>query len=184
MSATTDIIYIIDRSGSMGNLMDEAISGFNAFIDEQKKTPGECYVTLVTFNTAVDTLYHRAPLHALEPLTSETVFPRGATALLDAIGSSISDVPKEWNVIVCIMTDGHENVSMEWSAERIKALIEARQAAGWEFQFAGVGIDAFAVGTKLGFSVDQIQSAARSAEGMKSYSSSHTSAVTSYRVSK
>jgi len=162
-NALTEIIVIADRSGSMGVVQDDTIGGFNAFLAEQQKSQdGKCLLTYVQFDTEYEVVHEALPIEKMKPLTHATFVPRGATALLDAVGKTIDDVgtrlanlPEEkrpGNVVVVIMTDGMENSSHAYSkaqvAERVKHQSETYD---WSFIFLGQNIDAFAEGGALGF---------------------------------
>lgn len=154
----TEIIAIIDRSGSMESIRADAIGGFNAFLAEQKAHPGIARMTTVLFDDQYEKLYEGKPIGVTEPLTKETFVPRGITALNDAIGRTLSEqrarIEKEnWanKVIVCILTDGHENASREFSALTIKNQIEEAKKRDWHFVFLAANQDAFATGAKYGF---------------------------------
>ena len=157
----TEIVFILDRSGSMGGLESDTIGGFNSMIQKQKKEEGECYVTTVLFDSKVETLHDRIPLSEISDMTDKEYFVRGSTALLDAIGSTVShisnihkyvrkeDVPA--HTIFVITTDGMENSSREYSSGKVKKMIEKKKEDGWEFLFLGANIDA--VETARGFGI-------------------------------
>lgn len=159
----TEIVFILDRSGSMGGLESDTIGGFNSMINKQKKEDGECYVTTVLFDSVVETLHDRVKLSEISEMTDKEYFVRGSTALLDAIGSTIKhignihkyvreeDVPA--NTIFVITTDGMENSSREYSSDKVKKMIEKKKAKGWEFIFLGANIDA--VSTAKSFGIDK-----------------------------
>lgn len=159
----TEIVFILDRSGSMGGLESDTIGGFNSMIQKQKKEEGECYVTTVLFDSVSETLHDRVKLSEVADMTDKEYFVRGSTALLDAVGSTIEhisgihkyvrkeDVPA--NTIFIITTDGMENSSRKYSADKVKKMIEAKKEAGWEFLFLGANIDA--VSTAKSFGIDE-----------------------------
>ena len=148
----TEIVFILDRSGSMSGLASDTIGGFNSMISKQKKEEGECYVTTVLFDSMVETLHDRVKLSEIKEMTDKEYFVRGSTALLDAIGSTIKhignihkyvreeDVPA--HTIFVITTDGMENSSREYSSDKVKKMIEKKKGKGWEFIFLGANIDA------------------------------------------
>ena len=156
----TEIVFILDRSGSMGGLESDTIGGFNSMIDKQKKEDGECYVTTVLFDSVVETLHDRVKLSEISKMTDKEYFVRGSTALLDAIGSTIhhisnihkyareEDVPA--NTIFVITTDGMENSSREYSSDKVKKMIEKKKGKGWEFIFLGANIDAVETAKSFG----------------------------------
>jgi uncharacterized protein YegL len=149
----TEIVCIIDRSGSMASIKDDAIGGFNAFLETQKAQQGEALMTLILFDQDMTSVYEGVPLADVAPLTGESYVPRGYTALLDAVGSTIDAVgcrlastPEQERpdqVVVVILTDGEENASKHYSQrdvyERIK---HQREVYSWEFLFLGANIDA------------------------------------------
>ncbi|MBR5974942.1 MAG: VWA domain-containing protein [Clostridiales bacterium] len=161
----TEIVFILDRSGSMGGLESDTIGGFNSMIAKQKKEDGECYVTTVLFDSKVETLHDRVKLSEIAEMTDKEYFVRGSTALLDAIGRTIKhisgihkyvreeDVPA--NTIFVITTDGMENSSREYSAEKVKKMIEKKKAKGWEFIFLGANIDAVSTAKSFGISEER-----------------------------
>jgi len=142
----TAIMCILDRSGSMSSICDDAIGGFNSFIEDQKKQPGEAVVTVILFDDQYDVLYKNKPLKDVPTLTRETFVPRGSTALYDAMGKSIVTLGEELNkmadndrpgtVIVTIITDGQENASREYNLTKIKEMIkEQKEKYSWNFMF-------------------------------------------------
>lgn len=183
-TSEVEVVYVIDRSGSMNDLMSDAIGGFNAFVQEQKKENGECYLTLIAFDTVYEEIYKHIPIQEVDELTDKTVFARGGTALLDAVGKALSSFPADKNVIALIMTDGEENSSIEWKPDAIKQLVKDRMAGGWEINFVGVGIDAFKIGTDMGLQYSQMRNVYKSKAGVDQYSQVFTNSVSTYRKSK
>lgn len=157
------LYFLLDRSGSMQTIKADTEGGFDAFIAEQRQTQaGECRVTLAQFDNEYTEVYADAPLADVRPLD---LAPRGATALLDAIGRLVTTagqrlalLPEDQRpgtVIVAIMTDGHENSSREWSHPAIKALVEQQsQDYGWQFLYMGADQDAIEVGASIGVAAD------------------------------
>lgn len=178
-----DLVYILDRSGSMASLIADAVGGYNSFIEMQKKEPGVAYVTLISFDDKPETIYFRKPIKEVPTLTVQEVYPRGSTALRDAIGSTAARFEEHWNVAMFIQTDGEENASIEWSDENIKNLISQKEKAGWKFSFVGVGkgINANAQGSRLGFSRASIMAVAANSDGLKSANMSYSASATAYR---
>jgi hypothetical protein len=157
----TSITVVLDRSGSMGSVAGDVIGGFNAFVDAQRKQPGDATLTLVQFDHEIGTTLQNVPIRDVAPLTRETYCPRGSTALFDALGTTIAGLgatlaatpehARPGKVIVVVMTDGHENASREYTRERIREMVEhQRERYAWEFVFIGANVDAFAEGTSLG----------------------------------
>ncbi len=154
----THIAFLLDRSGSMQSIKDDTEGGFNAFIAEQRKEPGECRVTLAQFDNEYEEVYRDLPLAEVPALR---LVPRGSTALLDSIGRLVTStgerlaaLPEDERpgiVIVGIMTDGHENASREWTHQAVKALIEQQtKTYGWQFLYLGADQDAIEVGSSIG----------------------------------
>lgn len=180
-----EIICIIDRSGSMASIASDAIGGFNRFLEDQKAVPGEAKMTIVLFDNEYLTLANAATLETVKPLTTETFVPRGGTAMLDAIGRTLTEHGKriaeeKWaeKVIVCILTDGQENCSREYNAARIKEMIQhAEKVGGWAFVYLAANQDAFATGAQYGISEALTQNFAANAQGTAA-AYAYTSAVT------
>lgn len=149
----TEIVFILDRSGSMAGLEKDTIGGFNAMIQKQKKEPGEALVSTVLFDTDNQVIHDRVPLTEMAPLTEKEYFVRGCTALLDAVGGAIHHIgnvhkyareeDRPEKTLFVITTDGMENASRSYSYDRVKAMIQRQQEKyGWEFLFLGANIDA------------------------------------------
>lgn len=149
----TELVFILDRSGSMAGLEQDTIGGFNAMMEKQKREPGETLVSTVLFDQDTQVIHDRVPLEELRPLTEEEYYVRGSTALLDAVGGAIrhignvhkyareEDVPEK--TLFVITTDGMENASRRYDYDRVKAMIRRQQERyGWEFLFLGANIDA------------------------------------------
>ena len=149
----TELVFILDRSGSMHGMESDTIGGFNSMIAKQKKLEGQAYVSTVLFDNESVVLHDRVGLHKIQPMTERDYTPHGCTALLDAIGGAIhhignvhkyarkEDVPE--HTIFVIITDGKENASHRYTAERVKQMIEKEKIKyGWEFLFLGANIDA------------------------------------------
>lgn len=162
----TELVFILDRSGSMGGLEADTIGGFNALIEKQKKQDGKCYVSTVLFDHEMQVIHDRAELDKVQPMTDRDYFVRGCTALLDAIGGAVhhianihkyaraEDVPA--HTMFVIITDGYENASHRYSSNRVKAMIEhEKQKYGWEFLFIGANIDAVETAGHFGISQDR-----------------------------
>ena len=157
----TEMVFILDRSGSMEGREKDTIGGFNALIENQKNEDGEALVSVVLFNSNSKVLYDRVPLDKIEPMNERQYTVGGTTALLDAIGGAVrymgvihkyareEDVPE--HTIFVITTDGMENASRHFTVEEIKSMIEKRREKdGWEFVFLGANIDSFATAGAFG----------------------------------
>ena len=162
----TELVFILDRSGSMSGLESDTIGGFNAMLDKQKRQDGKCFVTTVLFDDRLETLHDRLPLERVAPLTDRDYTVRGCTALLDAIGSTIrhivdihryarpEDVPE--HTVFVITTDGMENASRRFSSDEVKRLIEKeKEQYGWEFLFLAANIDAVETAKRFGINEDR-----------------------------
>ena len=156
-----EIIFILDRSGSMHSIKSDAIGGFNEFVESQKDSPGKTRMTLVQFNHEYQAVFTNQKIKNVEPLTAETYMPEGSTALLDAIGKTITDSIKDKKrkadrTICAILTDGHENSSMEYKLASVRGLVEeCQERYKWTFFFLGADMGAYdeaeAIGIKRRF---------------------------------
>lgn len=162
----TELVFILDRSGSMGGLEKDTIGGFNAMIEKQKKQDGTVYVSTVLFDHESIVLHDRLPLGQIKPMTEEDYTVRGCTALMDALGDAIrhignihkyvraEDVPE--HTMFVITTDGMENASRRYTGSDIKRLIEQKkEAENWEFLFIGANIDAVETARNYGIAADR-----------------------------
>lgn len=158
----TELVFILDRSGSMGGLETDTIGGFNSLLAKQKKEAGDAIVSTVLFDNEVEVLHDRVPLAEVSPLTAKDYYVRGCTALLDAVGTAIhhignvhkyaraEDVPE--HTLVIITTDGMENASHRYEISQVKKMVKRQQEKyAWEFLFLGANIDA--VETASGFGI-------------------------------
>lgn len=157
----TEMVFILDRSGSMNHLTDDTIGGFNSMIEQQKKEDGEAFVTTVLFDDEYELLHDHVNITEIAPITRKDYYARGATALLDAVGKTINSVgqrlgntPEEERpekVIFVITTDGYENASREFTRAKVKEMIEHQQNKySWVFMFLGANMDAVAEAGGLG----------------------------------
>ncbi len=162
----TELVFVLDRSGSMSGLEEDTIGGFNSLVAKQKKEPGKCLVTTVLFDSRVQTIHDRVELQDLKPMTEQDYRVGGCTALLDALGGTIrhianihryarrEDVPKRTTFV--IMTDGLENASHQFSSEEVKRMIRHEQEKyGWEFLFLAANIDAVETAGRMGIRPDR-----------------------------
>ncbi len=157
----TELVMILDRSGSMAGLESDTIGGFNSMIEKQRKEDGEALVSVVLFDDRCDVVYDRVPLDKVEPMTDKQYYVRGCTALLDAVGGAIhhignvhkyarkEDVPEK--TIFVITTDGMENASRRYTYDKVRRMIERqKEVYHWEFIFLGANIDAAAEAARFG----------------------------------
>ena len=188
----TEMVFIIDRSGSMGGLEKDTIGGFNSMLKEQQAVEGEAIVTTVLFDNRYELLHDRIDIRAVSPLTEKNYTVGGNTALLDALGKTIRKIRdvqehtaenyRAEKVLFIIITDGEENASREYSAERIKARIEhQKQKYGWEFVFFGANMDAVLEAEKLGISAEYAQNYRADASGTSTAYSAISAISTAYR---
>lgn len=184
----TEIIAIIDRSGSMVTIANDAIGGFNTFLADQQQVPGEARMTLALFDDKFEYVYAGKPLSEAEPLTGKTFVPRGGTALLDAIGRTLNEQGARikgdnWaeKVIVCILTDGGENQSREFKHDQIKTMVKHAEEHGWSFVFLAANQDAFAAGASYGISAAHTMAFAANATGTQTAYQSMSATTRSLR---
>ena len=151
MKKQTEVVFLLDRSGSMGGLEKDTIGGYNSFIENQKKGNNDVRLTTVLFDNYYEIVHDRVDINEVEPLTSKEYYVRGTTALLDAIGLTIQKISKEApnsKVIFVITTDGLENASREYTKAKISKMIGAKK--NWEFIYLGANIDAYKEGMSIG----------------------------------
>lgn len=161
----TEIVFILDRSGSMAGLEKDTIGGFNSLIEKQKKENGTAYISTVLFDSSSEVLHDRLPLDRVQPMTEDEYFVRGCTALLDAVGGAIHHIgnvhkyahpeDRPQKTLFIITTDGMENASRHYTADRVKNMIERqKEKYGWEFLFLGANIDAVTTASHFGIDRD------------------------------
>lgn len=161
----TELVFIVDRSGSMGGLETDTIGGFNATLDAHRSAEGEAVVSTVLFDNEMLVLHDREPIAEVAPLTDRDYRVRGCTALLDAVGGVIKHIgrvqgylPEEYRparTIVVITTDGYENASRKYTYDQVKRMVEQKKEQGWEFLFLGADIDAVGEAARIGISQDR-----------------------------
>lgn len=172
----TELVFILDRSGSMSGLETDTIGGFNSMLEKQHKEAGEAFVTTVLFDNRVEFLHDRLPLHQVAPISEKEYFVRGSTALLDAVGGTIQHIArihkyahpdhKPEKTLFVIITDGMENASRNYTYEKVKRLITHEQEKyGWEFLFLGANIDAAEIGSRMGIHEDRTATYLSDSEG-------------------
>ena len=162
----TELVFILDKSGSMHGLEQDTIGGFNSMLQKQKELDGECRITTVLFDNRYELLHDRIDIRAVSSMTEKEYQVGGTTALLDAIGRTVQELvsvqkntAKEYRadrVLFVIITDGQENASREYSSDRVKEMIQLeKEKYGWEFVFLGANIDAVETAGQLGISRDR-----------------------------
>lgn len=190
----TELVFILDRSGSMQGLETDTIGGFNSMLKKQKKEPGEALVSTVLFDDRVEVLHDRVRADRVKPITDREYYVRGCTALLDAVGGAIhhignihkyarpEDVPE--HTLFVITTDGMENASHCYSARQVRQMIQRQKKKyGWEFLFLGANIDAVETAGHLGIDADRAVNYHCDSEGTRLNYQVLTQAVSAVRCS-
>lgn len=174
----TELVFILDKSGSMAGLESDTIGGYNAMLKKQQEDPGEAIVTTVLFDDQYELLHDRISIKGIRPITEKEYFVGGCTALLDAIGKTIHKIgnvqrhtdedQRADKVLFVITTDGMENASREYTYEKIKKMIEGQKAKyDWEFIFLGANIDAVSTAARFGISADRAANYNADGEGTR-----------------
>lgn len=174
----TELVFILDRSGSMSGLESDTIGGFNSLIERQKRLKRKCYVTTVLFDSQYEIIHDRVDLSSIRPMTEQDYYVRGCTALLDALGSTINhisnihkyarteDVPEHTTFV--IMTDGMENASHQYEGSEVRQMIEQKKAeSGWEFLYLAANIDAVNTAARMGINENHAANYHADKEGTK-----------------
>ena len=162
----TELVFILDRSGSMSGLESDTIGGFNAMLEKQKKEPGRAFVSTILFDDKTEALHDRIPLDKVRPITEREYYVRGCTALLDALGGAIHHIgnvhkyarreDRPQRTLFVITTDGMENASRRYTAPQVRRMIQRQKTRyGWEFLFLGANIDAVGTAGALGIDADR-----------------------------
>ena len=191
----TELVFILDRSGSMSGLEGDTIGGFNSMIEKQKLEEGECYVSTVLFDNESEVLHDRVKLSDIKPMTRRDYTVRGCTALIDAIGGAIhhignvhkyarkEDVPA--HTMFVITTDGMENASHRYTSDKVKHMIQRqKEKYGWEFLFIGANIDAVETAAMYGIDRDRAVNYHADGQGTEVLYATVASAVSNVRCSK
>ena len=191
----TELVFILDRSGSMAGLEGDTIGGFNAMIEKQKSEPGEALVSTVLFDHESEVIHDRVDIQRIEPMTRNEYYVRGCTALLDAVGGAIHHIgnvhkyareeDRPEKTLFVITTDGMENASRKYSYDRLKTMIRRQQEKfGWEFIFLGANIDAAKEAARFGISEDRAANYHADSKGTAVVYEAVSEAVCSVRASK
>ena len=188
----SEIVYILDRSGSMESLQQAAIDGFNEFLQGQLDAPGDANLSLMLFDDEFNKIHDRTPLQEVRELNKETYTPGGSTALLDAIGISIDTLGKQLaaepeekrpgKVIVAIYTDGYENASTRYDFRKINKMItRQRKTYAWEFLFLAANQDAISTAAQMGIDRSMASSVQLNARGMRDSTASFSRKISAMR---
>lgn len=188
----TDITIVLDRSGSMADVATDTIGGFNTFLSDQIKVPGECTLTLNQFDDTFEYVVKAEPIRNARPLCGNTFKPRGSTALLDAIGRSIEETGKRLDgmadserpskVVMVIITDGFENASRKFDKDRVNQMIsEQRDKYSWEFVFLGANQDAISTASSFGIHAANAMTYASNTAGTSASYRSLSKNLTAFR---
>ena len=195
MKDTVELVFILDRSGSMAGLEQDTIGGFNSLIEKQKNKKGSnAIVSLVLFNHTSEVIYNRVPLSEVKSLTLSDFVVGGSTALLDTIGGSINRVKRTHDllgekdspnkVIYVITTDGQENASRYFSKRKIKDMVLRNEEEGWEFIFLGSNIDSFQAAHNYGFRYERVSNYRNNREGVRDLYSSLDRVISDVRSNR
>ena len=188
----TEIVFILDRSGSMAGLEGDTIGGFNAMIEKQKRESGEALVSTVLFDNNCEVIHDRVDIQRIKPMTRNEYYVRGCTALLDAVGAAIQHIgnvhkyareeDRPEKTLFVITTDGMENASRKYSYGRLKAMIERqKEKYGWEFLFLGANIDAAKEAARFGINADRAANYHADSEGTNVIYETVSEAITQVR---
>lgn len=186
----TQIVCILDTSGSMSSIIRDSIGGFNTFLKQQRELKDEATLTVALFDDTYNLLYDNVDIKKVEDITDKVWIPRGTTALYDAIGKTINTVKanhaklgneKPSKVLVCIVTDGHENASREYKLDDIRKLIKDCEINDWNFIYLAANQDAFAVGNSFGVSAGNTFNYTATGQGVAFMSAILSNASVSYR---
>ena len=177
-----EIIVILDRSGSMSGTESDVIGGYNTFIQKQKAEEGDATVTLVLFDNEYQEVYKDLDINEVPVLDKSVYFPRGMTAMYDAIGKAISSNTSE-NAMVLIQTDGYENSSTEYNKTSVKTLLDQKEKLGWDILFLGADIDTAVEGNKMGIMASKSMGYEKNSVGIQDAFTNMSNVTASYRAS-
>ena len=174
----TEVVFLLDRSGSMGGLEADTIGGFNSMISKQRKEEGEAYISTVLFDDQTEVLYDRVPVEKVEPMNDTQYYVRGCTALLDAVGGAIHHIAnvhkyareedRPEKTLFIITTDGMENSSHIYTYDKVRKMVEMeKEKYGWEFLFLGANMDAVKVAGRFGIGADRAMNYECDSEGTR-----------------
>lgn len=182
----TEIIVVLDKSGSMGSIKTATVEGFNTFLNEQKNSLGEAFMTLIQFDDRYEINYKSMPINEVQELiVNETYVPRGSTALYESIGRTINELNTDRDVVFVIITDGQDNVKSEYNPESLKKMIESLQDEnGWKFLYLGANQDAVMAGGSLGVKSTNSMSWAASVDGVGNTFMAMSANIGMYRSAK
>lgn len=181
----TQIVVVLDRSGSMDSIARPTVEGLNSFIKEQRNAKGDATMTLVQFDHEYQIDYTARPINEVKDLINgETFRPNGTTALFDAVGKTINDLNTTDDVVFVIITDGHENASREYDQKKVFSLIEEKKKMGWNFLFLGANQDAIKAGSSMGISASNSINYNANANSVNTLYSNISSKVSNFRSSK
>lgn len=191
MNNDTELVFILDKSGSMAGKEGDTIGGFNALLTKQKAENGLAYVTTVLFDDKLELLHDRLDVRFVQPISEKEYYVGASTALLDAIGHTIFRIEanmresqmmgKKANVIVVIVTDGYENASRRYSVMEIRKLVEQHKEMGWEFIFLGANIDAIGTAAHIGIAADRASNFYTDPQGINANYNSVSAAMSMLR---
>lgn len=181
----TEIVVVLDRSGSMASIGQATVEGFNKFLDEQKNSEGEAFITLVQFDDRYEMDYQSLPVKNATPLIlGENFIPRGSTALFDAVGKTIEELNTDRDVVFVIITDGEENSSKTYKREAIMKMIETQTESGWKFLFLAANQDAIKAGGSIGIKGSSSINYSSNAESTANVFKNMSANMASYRSAK
>ena len=191
----TELVFILDRSGSMSGLERDTIGGYNSMLEKQKKEEGQAIITTVVFDNEYEVLHDRLNIKGIQPITDKEYYVRGTTALLDALGITINKIinvqkgtieeERAGHVMFVIITDGYENASQEYTYDKVKNMIKYQQEKySWEFIFLGANIDAAATAESTGIRGDRSSNFNADSEGVNLNYEVISEAVSELRADK